>query len=83
MPLHHPAGQVQLKLNPPWRDGTTHLVMSPLKFMQRLAVRRALPRPAVLVAALAAEGQLSSTETRDLQDSYGSLWKALHSDPYA
>jgi len=21
----------------PWRDGTTHLVMSPLEFMQRLA----------------------------------------------
>jgi hypothetical protein len=28
------AGQVVLKLKPPWRDGTTHLVMSPLEFMQ-------------------------------------------------
>lgn len=31
------AGQVVLKLKMPWRDGTTHLVMSPLEFMQRLA----------------------------------------------
>ncbi len=31
------AGQVELKLKTPWRDGTTHLVMSPLEFMQRLA----------------------------------------------
>ncbi|MFN9678749.1 MAG: transposase, partial [Betaproteobacteria bacterium] len=30
------AGQVELKLKTPWRDGTTHLVMSPLEFMQRL-----------------------------------------------
>lgn len=26
------AGQVQLKLKTPWRDGTTHLVMSPLEY---------------------------------------------------
>ena len=32
-------GQVVLKLKTPWRDGTTHLVMSPLEFMQRLAAR--------------------------------------------
>ncbi|MBI3156146.1 MAG: transposase [Burkholderiales bacterium] len=31
------AGQVELELKTPWRDGTTHLVMSPLEFMQRLA----------------------------------------------
>jgi len=31
------AGQVELKLKTPWRDGTTHLVVSPLEFMQRLA----------------------------------------------
>ena len=29
------AGQVVLKLKTRWRDGTTHLVMSPLEFMQR------------------------------------------------
>jgi hypothetical protein len=28
------AGQVVLKLKTAWRDGTTHLVMSPLEFMQ-------------------------------------------------
>ena len=37
------AGQVQLKLKTPWRDGTTHVVMSPLEFMQRLAAL--VPRP--------------------------------------
>ena len=31
------AGQVQLELKTPWRDGTTHLVLSPLEFMQRAA----------------------------------------------
>jgi len=31
------AGQVELKLKTPWRDGTTPLVMSTLEFMQRLA----------------------------------------------
>jgi hypothetical protein len=37
------AGQVELKLKAPWRDGTTHQVMSPLEFMQRLATL--VPRP--------------------------------------
>ncbi|MDP1962498.1 MAG: transposase, partial [Reyranella sp.] len=37
------AGQIELKLKTPWRDGTTHLVMSPLEFMQRLAAL--VPRP--------------------------------------
>jgi len=30
------TGQVVLKLNTPRREGTTHLVMSPLELMQRL-----------------------------------------------
>jgi hypothetical protein len=30
------AGQVELKLKTPWRDGSTHRVMSPLEFMHRL-----------------------------------------------
>jgi len=34
---------VVLKLKTPWRDGTTHLVMSPLEIMQRLAAL--VPRP--------------------------------------
>ena len=37
------AGQVVLKLKTAWRDGTTHIVMSPLQFMQRLATL--VPRP--------------------------------------
>ena len=38
------ARQVVLKLKTPWRDGTTHLVMSPLEFMQRLAALVPSPR---------------------------------------
>ena len=37
------AGQVVLKHKTSWRDGTTHLVLSPLEFMQRLAAL--VPRP--------------------------------------
>ncbi|MGH8582448.1 MAG: transposase [Gammaproteobacteria bacterium] len=37
------AGQVVLTLKTPYRDGTTHSVMSPLEFMQRLAAL--VPRP--------------------------------------
>lgn len=37
------AGKGVLKLKKPWRDGTTHLVMSPLEFMLRLAAL--VPRP--------------------------------------
>jgi hypothetical protein len=42
------AGQVVLKLKTPWRDGTMHLVMSVLEFMQRLAAAvSTLRRPAL------------------------------------
>ena len=56
MPLHHRAAlsdarvqcnatrQLGLKFKTPWRDGTTHLVMSPLEFVQLLAA----PVPATL-----------------------------------
>ena len=37
------AGQVVLKLKTAYRDGTSHIVMSPLEFMQRLAAL--VPRP--------------------------------------
>jgi hypothetical protein len=40
------AGQVVLKPNAPWCDGTTHLVMSALEFMHRQAAL--IPRPAAL-----------------------------------
>jgi len=36
-------GQVVLTLKTPYRDGTTHIVLSPLEFMQRLAAL--IPRP--------------------------------------
>ena len=39
------AGQVVLKLKTPYRNGTTHIVMSPMEFMQRLAAL--VPRPRV------------------------------------
>ena len=39
----NPAGQVVLQLKSPYRDGTSHIVMAPLEFMQRLAVL--VPRP--------------------------------------
>ncbi len=38
-----PAGEVVLQLKTPYRDDTTHLVMSPLEFLQRLAAL--VPRP--------------------------------------
>jgi hypothetical protein len=37
------ASDVVLQLKSAWRDGTTHIKMSPLEFMQRLAAL--LPRP--------------------------------------
>ncbi len=37
------AGEVVLQLKTPYRDGTTHLVMPPLEFLQRLAAL--VPRP--------------------------------------
>ncbi|MGH8532689.1 MAG: transposase, partial [Gammaproteobacteria bacterium] len=37
------AGQVVLTLKTPYRNGTTHIVMEPLEFMQRLAAL--VPRP--------------------------------------
>jgi hypothetical protein len=38
------AGQLGLKFKTPWRDGATHLMMSPLEFVPR----RAAPGPATL-----------------------------------
>ena len=44
------AGQMGLRLNTPWRDGTTHVVTSPLEFMQRLAAF--VPRPSLPLISL-------------------------------
>ena len=38
-----PAGEVVLQLKTPYRDGTTHLVLTPLEFLQRVAAL--VPRP--------------------------------------
>ncbi len=38
------AGQVVLKLRTPYRNGATHIVMSPMEFMQRLAALVPCPR---------------------------------------
>ena len=40
---HNRAGQVLLQLKSPYKDGTTHIVMEPLEFMERLAAL--VPRP--------------------------------------
>ena len=37
------AGQIVLQLKSPYKDGTTHIVMEPLEFMERLAAL--VPRP--------------------------------------
>jgi hypothetical protein len=37
------AGQVVLQLKSPYKDGTTHIVMEPLEFMERLAALAPLP----------------------------------------
>ncbi len=44
------TGQVELKLKTPWRDGTTHMVMNPLEFIQRLAAL--MPRPQLHLISL-------------------------------
>ena len=46
------AGQVVLKLKTPWRDGTTHLAMGSLEFMQRLAAQANRLHPALASALL-------------------------------
>ncbi len=38
------AGEVALQLKTPYRDGTTHLVMAPLEFLERLAALVSRPR---------------------------------------
>ena len=42
---------VVLKLKTPWRDGTTHIVMSPLEFMERVAARSRSQRLHLLMIA--------------------------------
>jgi len=58
------AGQVVLRLKTPWRDGTTHFVMSPPEFMHWLAATVLRPpRPAAeLIAGRWIERQLRGDE---------------------
>ena len=57
------AGEVVLKLKSPWRDGTPHLVMSPLEFMQR---RAAVPTPRLHLIGFHAALAPSSTTSAKL-----------------
>lgn len=41
---HNKEGQVVLTLKTPCRDGATHIVMTPMEFMQRLAALNPRPR---------------------------------------
>ena len=41
-PVNH-EGNAVLKLKTPWRNGATHIVLTPMEFMQRLAAL--IPRP--------------------------------------
>jgi len=54
------AGQVVLKPKTLWRDGTTHLVMSPLEFMQRISAVGLSPRSQGLWRRLDARAENSS-----------------------
>ena len=49
------AGQVVLQLKSAFKDGTTHIVMSPLEFMQRLAAL--VPRPRLHLIPSTGSGQ--------------------------
>jgi Putative transposase len=57
------AGQVVLQLKSPYKDGTTHIVMEPLEFIERLAALCPRPRlqlirfPGVLGQAVWASGR--------------------------
>ena len=44
------AGQVVLTLKTAWRDGTTHLIMSSMEFMQGVAALAPRPRPHLIQA---------------------------------
>jgi hypothetical protein len=79
---------VELKLKMPWRDGTTHLVMSPLEFMQRLAAL--VPRPLVVPqepevqeraaeVAVAGECDVQTVQSRPHRISWARLLKRVFS----
>ena len=63
------AGQVVLKLKIAWREGTTHIAMSPLTFMQRLAALAPRPSQAARTA-----GRRASTGPGCSSGSSRSIW---------
>ena len=69
-----PRRQVVLKLKTPYRDGTSHLMMSPLEFMQRLAAL--VPRPRLHLRAPARRVELFQNYFRrlDSQTRIGFGW---------
>ena len=58
------AGQVVLKLKTAWRDGTTHLAMSPLEFKRWLAVLVPRPGSQARPPGISVGRQLCETELR-------------------
>jgi hypothetical protein len=46
------AGDVVLQLKSAWRDGTTHIKMSPLEFMQRLTALVPRAGPAISLPSM-------------------------------
>jgi hypothetical protein len=72
------AGQVEFELETPWRDGTTHRVMSPLEFMQRLAAL--VPRPRLHLVRYNACGAVA-VGTAGMQGWYGGASRTQAAQP--
>ncbi|MBA2592516.1 MAG: transposase [Gammaproteobacteria bacterium] len=74
-----------LTLKAPSRDGTTHLVMSPLGFMQRLAVLVPRPRLHLIrfhgVLAPNAPSAPVNANTRSADHSFHLMPCCIHSNP--
>ncbi len=64
----------------PWGDGSTQLTMTRLLFMRRLATQAPRPYP-VVVAVVAAEGQLADSESHATRRSAWRLSKAAQRRP--
>ena len=76
------AGNVVLQLKSPWRDGTTHIRMSPLEFMQRLAAL--VPRPrlhlirfGVRITSLREVSLRMAIKVAQLRKSFEHNWMAM------
>lgn len=85
-------GDVVLQLKSPYKDGTTHVVMSPLEFMQRLAAL--VPRPRLNLirfhGVLAPNAKLRSSiipqtseNAKDIPDHSGNGARRSHSSRFS